>query len=164
MARGEAALKDSREDIPVAKRSVSSKWAFQSRSRRLVLLFFGIAAFVSVLLLGYRRIWLGAGPLPLAAINQEVDSDGRLLGHFPYPEIDPDKLINVYPGVMVHLDTASALKNMLSAASLDGISLSLLSGYRSHQLQKEVYNYSQHYQYFLLIFLIDLCFYYQYLD
>ncbi len=128
-------FKELRDDIPVASRSVSRRPPLMK-----VFLFFGVIALVPFFVIRYRPTSLMKVPLDLEPIsNENVSLDGRLLGHFPYSEADPTKLVSVYPGVRVHLDTAKALNEMLSAAALDGISLSLLSGYRSHQLQKEIF-------------------------
>ncbi len=66
-------------------------------------------------------------------------NDGRLLGHFPYPEAAKENLIEIRPGLKVHVDTAEALKLMRTAAAAEGINLTFLSGYRSHSLQKEIF-------------------------
>ncbi len=72
--------------------------------------------------------------------NKQVPSaDGRLLGHFPYPEASSEDLIAVYPDLEIHKDTYAALKLMRKAALNDGINLILLSGYRSHKLQKQIF-------------------------
>ena len=68
-----------------------------------------------------------------------ISEDGRLLGHFPYPEVSKDQLSSVYPGLQVHKDTFNAYRSMRYAASLEGINLILLSGYRSHSLQEEIF-------------------------
>ena len=68
-----------------------------------------------------------------------ISKDGLLLGHFPYSEVSKNDLISVYPGLEVHSDTFEALKKMRAAAAKEGISLVFLSGYRSINLQREIF-------------------------
>ncbi len=135
-----AAQPKNRDDIPVAKRSLGPR-RFVGRSLKFNFpLVLGFGVFFSIGIIGIGSL-VEFSPLnPSSAVNTEsVESDGRLLGHFPYPEADPGSLVNVYPGILMHSDTATAFRAMRSAAAVDGISLSLLSGYRSHDLQKEIF-------------------------
>jgi D-alanyl-D-alanine carboxypeptidase len=72
-------------------------------------------------------------------IEELPGSDGRLLGHFPYPEAGVDQLVPVEAGIELHRDAAIALDAMRRAAAADGIDLRLLSGYRSQKLQKSIF-------------------------
>ena len=65
--------------------------------------------------------------------------DGRLLGHFPYPEVQPSELVEVAPGIELQRDAAAALVAMRSAAAGDGVDLVVLSGFRSTALQKNLF-------------------------
>jgi D-alanyl-D-alanine carboxypeptidase len=67
------------------------------------------------------------------------DADGRLFGHFPYPEADPVALVAVDAEHRLHRDAAEAFVAMRAAAAADGIDLRLLSAYRSHSLQEEIF-------------------------
>ena len=72
-------------------------------------------------------------------IEERPSLDGRLLGHFPYDEAQAFELVQVSPGLQLHVDAAEALQAMQRAAAADGIDLRLLSGYRSHALQKGIF-------------------------
>ncbi|WP_446727369.1 M15 family metallopeptidase [Prochlorococcus sp. MIT 0603] len=72
-------------------------------------------------------------------LNSLISEDGLLLGHFPYAEAPKSDLISVYPGLEVHYDTFEALKKMRAAAAADGISLVFLSGFRSLDLQGQIF-------------------------
>lgn len=65
--------------------------------------------------------------------------DGRLLGHFPYPEARADTLVSVGPGLQLRSDAAEALLAMQSAAAAEGIDLRVLSAFRSVALQKQIF-------------------------
>lgn len=67
------------------------------------------------------------------------DRDGRLLGHFPYREIAPSELTAVAPGLELQRDAASAVLAMQEAARADGVELVVLSGFRSIELQKQLF-------------------------
>ncbi len=65
--------------------------------------------------------------------------DDRLLGHFPYPEASADDLILVGSNLKIHKDTYKAFEAMKSAAAVDGVELILLSGFRSIELQRQIF-------------------------
>ncbi len=139
MARADAARTNSSEDIPLAKRSTP----FRRPSRRDVrfLLILTIALIVTVGSVAIRSNFFGplmVQPPPL--VNGGIPSaDGRLLGHFPYPEASSQDLVSVYRGLEIHKDTFGSFRTMQSAAAKDGIDLILLSAYRSHALQEEIF-------------------------
>ena len=72
-------------------------------------------------------------------IQDRPTADGRLLGHFPYPEASAQNRILMQPGIELHQEAADALSSMRAAASADGVDLRLLSGYRSHDLQERIF-------------------------
>ena len=74
-------------------------------------------------------------------LDQQIDSndDQRILGHLPYPEISKDKLVFIEPNIEVHIDMRESLLNMRKDAKKDGIYLVFLSGYRSTNLQKDIF-------------------------
>ncbi len=139
MARAAKARSNKSDDIPIASRSSSYK-RLSTKQLRFIS-FFAFALFSSIVAILVRTNLIrpvivqgsfkGLQPLP--------SLDGRLLGHFPYPEAKPEDLVSVYPGLQVHKDTYEAMKRMRAAAASDGVQLVLLSGYRSHQLQKEIF-------------------------
>ena len=129
----------SRDDIPVARRSRSSQ---PKRGGGLGLLI----ACGTVFSLSLAAVLFIPDLLPFASrtkvvegIDEQPGRDGRLLGHFPYPEAEMDVLVPVEPGIELHRDAAIALDVMRRAAAADGIDLRLLSGYRSQQLQKSIF-------------------------
>ncbi len=72
-------------------------------------------------------------------LNTEKNQDGRILGHLPYNEISEEKLVLIEPNIEVHIDMRESLLNMREEARKDGIYLVFLSGYRSINLQKEIF-------------------------
>lgn len=78
-------------------------------------------------------------PQLIAGIEARPDRYGRLLGHFPYPEASDDTLQEVRPGVLLQRDAAEALEALLAAARADGVRLTLISGFRSHDTQRSVF-------------------------
>ncbi|OKH15098.1 D-alanyl-D-alanine carboxypeptidase [[Limnothrix rosea] IAM M-220] len=77
---------------------------------------------------------------PEAGATPEPESD-QLLGHFAYDEAPSWELEFVYPSGTLKLRPAAAEKyrQMAAAARRDGISLSLISGFRSIEEQKYLF-------------------------
>ena len=69
----------------------------------------------------------------------EANYDNRVLGHLPYNEINKEKLVLIEPNIEVHIDMRDSLLKMREEAKKDGIYLVFLSGYRSINLQKDIF-------------------------
>ena len=90
------------DDIPIAQRSASSLPTRPGLLSRL-----GLVGLVTVLLGGSLllvfpapiRRWLT--PAPVEGLDARLSDDGRLLGHFPYPEVSGQDLVEVSPGHFV---------------------------------------------------------------
>ena len=72
-------------------------------------------------------------------MQNAINNDHSILGHLPYSEISKEKLVVIAPNVEVHIDMSKALLKMREDAKNDGIFLIFLSGYRSINLQKEIF-------------------------
>ena len=128
------------DDIPLATRTLSPSLKPRRRTPMLLL---GAGAVVVVgtaaALLFPRPIARLVTPPPLPGLDARLSSDGRLLGHFPYPEANNSDLISIGPGVLMHPDAADALSRMRRAADADGVDLRVLSAFRSIALQKQIF-------------------------
>ena len=84
-----------------------------------------------------RNIEIGS----LGNINfqAQINHDHRILGHLPYAEISKEKLVLIEPNIEVHIDMRDSLLNMREEAKKDGIYLVFLSGFRSINLQNEIF-------------------------
>ena len=82
---------------------------------------------------------LETGPLFDLIFQVERIHDHRVLGHLPYNEIPSEKLVLIEPNIEVHIDMRDSLLNMREEARKDGIYLVFLSGYRSINLQKDIF-------------------------
>ena len=136
MSRAQLARSNKTEDIPLARRSSPLRRPTRREVSLILLLSGGLATFLILPLTlspGLRRSLL------FFTGQAAPTSDGRLLGHYPYPEALTKNLVSVYPGLEVHKDTYKALNAMSAAASASGIDLVLLSGYRSHDLQRQIF-------------------------
>jgi len=127
-------------DIPVARRSQLIKPQRRFRFRQSLLT-------ATLLLAGTASlIWLFRDPIqrqlappPVRGLNVRQGLDGRLLGHFPYPEAPSSDLVDAAPGIALHRDAAEKFLAMQRDAAADGVSLRLLSGFRSIALQKHLF-------------------------
>ena len=71
--------------------------------------------------------------------QNEKTPKNRILGHLPYNEITKDKLVIIEPNIEVHIDMRESLLNMRDEAKKDGIYLVFLSGFRSINLQNDIF-------------------------
>ena len=79
------------------------------------------------------------GPLSNLNVNDYRRHDHRVLGHLPYREIPKEKLVLIEPNIEVHIDMRDSLLKMREEAKKDGIYLVFLSGYRSINLQNDIF-------------------------
>ena len=63
----------------------------------------------------------------------------QILGHLPYNEISKEKLVLIEPNIEVHMDMSESLLQMKEDAKNEGIFLVFLSGYRSINLQNDIF-------------------------
>jgi len=69
----------------------------------------------------------------------ERNHDARILGHLPYNETPKEKLVLIEPNIEVHIDMRDSLLKMREEAKKDGIFLVFLSGFRSINLQNDIF-------------------------
>jgi D-alanyl-D-alanine carboxypeptidase len=128
------------EDIPMARRTQPAPPRRASLRRRLSWLLLACGLFSgSAVLLARGPLRSVLTPPPVAGLNARLSRDGRLLGHFPYPEASAANLVTFAPGQQLHRDAAEALGAMQRAAALDGVGLVVLSAFRSIALQNRIF-------------------------
>ncbi len=125
------------DDIPFAKRIKSIKTITTKSFLCMGLLFLGLA--ISLTLIVDRSVFRQTKSLDDLINSDEITKNQSLLGHLPYPDASPDELILFSPGIYVHKDIYKNFKEMQLIAAQKGISLKLLSGYRSIDLQREIF-------------------------
>jgi len=125
------------DDIPLAKRIKSIKTFTTKSFLGIGLLFVGLG--MSLTLIASKSVLQVTKSLDDSIISTERTQDKSLLGHLPYPEASKDELILFSPGIYVHKDIYEKFKEMQYMAAQKGISLQLLSGYRSIDLQREIF-------------------------
>ena len=78
---------------------------------------------------------------PIVNLNFKVERNHshRILGHLPYNEIPKKKLVLIEPNIEVHIDMRDSLLKMREEAIKDGIYLVFLSGFRSINLQNDIF-------------------------
>ena len=79
--------------------------------------------------------------IPLNNLKFQVERNNgeRILGHLPYNETPKEKLVLIEPNIEVHMDMRDSLLKMREEAKKDGIYLVFLSGYRSINLQNDIF-------------------------
>ncbi len=138
MARDERSRRNISDDIPLARRSIPIRRPSQ-RELKLIALFSVLLIFSAIVISLNLFSRFKKSSLFELDTQSALSKDGRLLGHFPYPEALKEDLVEAYPGLQLHRDAYKALMRMASAASAQGINLILLSGYRSIDLQREIF-------------------------
>ena len=124
-------------DIPLAKRTYLNNPNSTSLKKLLIFSPFLFLIFSVVALRLTKNIEI----LSLDNLNfqAQTNHDHRILGHLPYAEISKEKLVLIEPNIEVHIDMRDSLLKMREEAKRDGIYLVLLSGYRSVNLQNDIF-------------------------
>ncbi len=139
--RGSSAVRaGAGSDIPLARRSrpvsaPQANWAVRLRSTLLGGLLVGLLGVG--LATGPLRPWLT--PAPVAGLNARLSSDGRLLGHLPYPEAPASSLALVAPELQLRPEAAKSFLAMQRAAAANGVDLTVISAFRSIELQRHLF-------------------------
>ena len=124
-------------DIPLAKRIYLNK-PKSILSKKLLLFSPFLFMLFSLVSLRLIRI-IELVPFSILNFQAEKNTERRILGHLPYNEIPNDKLVLIEPNIEVHIDMRDSLINMREEAKKDGINLVFLSGFRSINLQNEIF-------------------------
>ena len=124
-------------DIPLAKRTYLSNTNSTLIKKLLILSPFLFLLFSTAVWRLIRNIELRS----LENFNSQAENDQkqRILGHLPYNEVPKNKLVLIEPNIEVHVDMRDSLLNMREEARKDGIYLVFLSGYRSINLQNDIF-------------------------
>jgi len=124
-------------DIPLAKRIYLNNPNSTLLKKLLIFSPFLFLIFSLATLRFIRNVEL----IPLNKLKFEVkrNHDVRILGHLPYKETPKEKLVLIEPNIEVHMDMRDSLLNMREEAKKDGIYLVFLSGYRSINLQNDIF-------------------------
>ena len=124
-------------EIPLAKRIKLKK----TNSIFLNKLFIFSSLLLLLLFIVALRLIKNLELVPFRYLNFQNgrNHEHRILGHLPYDEIPKEKLVLIEPNIKVHVDMRDSLLNMREEAKKDGIYLVFLSGYRSINLQKDIF-------------------------
>jgi len=125
------------DDIPFAKRIKSIKTVSRNSFLRVGLLSLGIGILLTLLV--NKSLFRQTTYVNDSNNSSETIPNKSLLGHLPYPEANKDELILFSQGIYVHKDIYKKFKEMQFKAAQKGISLQLLSGYRSINLQRQIF-------------------------
>ena len=124
-------------DIPVAER----KYLKETNPRINKIILIVLPVLLLLFSISGLRLSRNSNLIPLIDINlpNTNNNDNSILGHLPYKEISKEKLVEIEPNIKVHIDMSESLLKMRKDAKNDGIFLVFLSGYRSINLQKEIF-------------------------
>ncbi len=125
------------DDIPIAKRVKSIKTISTKSFLRIGLISLGLG--ISFVLLVNKSVLRITQYSNNSIKSSETIQNESLLGHLPYTEASKEELILFSPGIYVHKDIYKNFKEMQFLAAQRGISLQLLSGFRSIDLQRDIF-------------------------
>ena len=125
------------DDIPLAKRIRSIKTFTIKSFLGLGLLFLGFG--ISLTFLVDKSFLRQTKFLDDSINSPEINQNKSLLGHLPYTEALKNELILFSPGIYVHKEIYENFKEMQFMAAQRGVSLKLLSGFRSIDLQRDIF-------------------------
>ena len=124
-------------DIPVAKRRYLQNSNFKFNKK-----FFLISP-ILILIFSIGGLQLSRDSKINYLRKNDVEiskkNDNSILGHLPYDETPKEKLIFIEPNIQVHMDMSESLLRMREDAKKDGIYLVFLSGFRSINLQEDIF-------------------------
>ena len=124
-------------DLPLAKRIYLNKSNSNNLKKLLI-----ISPFLFLLIsITFLRLIRNIKLEPLGNLNFQTkkNNEHRILGHLPYKEISKNKLVLIEPNIEVHMDMRDSLLKMKEEAKKEGIYLVFLSGYRSINLQNDIF-------------------------
>ena len=124
-------------DIPLAKRTYLNNPNSILLKKLLIFSPFLLLIFSVAALRFIRNVELI--PLNILKFQVERNHDARILGHLPYNETPKEKLVLIEPNIEVHMDMHDSLLKMREEAKKDGIYLVFLSGFRSINLQNDIF-------------------------
>ena len=124
-------------DIPLAKRTYLNNPNSTLLKKLLIFSPFLFLVFSVTALRLIKNIEIGF--LDNFNFQAQINHDHRILGHLPYAEISKEKLVLIEPNIEVHMDMRDSLLKMREEAKKDGIYLVFLSGYRSINLQNDIF-------------------------
>ena len=124
-------------DIPLAKRTYLNNPNSTLLKKLLIFSPFIFLIFSVAALRLIKNIDIGS--LDNLNFQAQIKHDHRILGHLPYAEISKEKLVLIEPNIEVHMDMRDSLLMMREEAKKDGIYLVFLSGYRSINLQNDIF-------------------------
>jgi len=124
-------------DIPLARRTYLDNTNAILLKKLLIFSPFLLLIFSVAALRFTRNVEL----IPLNNLKFQVERnhDARILGHLPYNETPKEKLVLIEPNIEVHMDMRDSLLQMREEAKKDGIYLVFLSGFRSINLQNDIF-------------------------
>ena len=124
-------------DIPVAERKYLDETNAIFKKRIL------LSLPVILLLLSIAGLSFSRNSKLISSRNINIKNadnhDRTILGHLPYNEAPKEKLVFIEPNIEVHIDMSEALMKMKEDAKNDGIFMVFLSGYRSINLQRDIF-------------------------
>ena len=127
------------EPINIENIKVAERKYLQNKKYRILKILISTTTILGFILLMFLLRKSNFNPYKNGLIGDIKIKDDKILGHFPYRETSLENLIEITPDILVHKKMYKSLLKMRDDAKKEGVYLVFLSGFRSIELQKEIF-------------------------
>jgi len=127
------------EPINVENIKVAERKYLENNKYRILKILISTTTIISFILLFFFLRKSNFNSYQNGLIGDIKVKDDKILGHFPYRETSFDNLVEITPDILVHKKMYKSLMKMKDDAKKEGVYLVFLSGFRSIELQKEIF-------------------------
>ena len=127
------------EPINIENIKVAERKYLQNKKYRILKILISTTTVLGFIVLMFFLRTSNFNPYKNGLIGDMKIKDDKILGHFPYRETSLENLIEITPDILVHKKMYKSLLKMRDDAKKEGVYLVFLSGFRSIELQKEIF-------------------------
>ena len=127
------------EPINIENIKVAERKYLENKKYRILKILISTTTVLGFIVLMFFLPKSNFNPYKNGLIGDTKIKDDKILGHFPYRETSLENLIEITPDILVHKKMYKSLLKMRDDAKKEGVYLVFLSGFRSIELQKEIF-------------------------
>ena len=127
------------EPINIENIKVAERKYLEDKKYRILKILISTTTVLGFIVLMFFLRKSNFNPYKNGLIGDMKIKDDKILGHFPYRETSFENLIEITPDILVHKKMYKSLLKMRDDAKKEGVYLVFLSGFRSIELQKEIF-------------------------
>ena len=127
------------EPINIENIKVAERKYIENKKNRILKILISTTSILGFILLMFFLRRSNLNSYQNGLIGNIKIKDDKILGHFPYRETSFENLVEITPDILVHKKMYKSLLKMRDDAKKEGVYLVFLSGFRSIDLQKEIF-------------------------